>query len=405
MTTNPERNADGLVAASQRILANRFGPQLHLEPEQPIDSSPRSKVTRMRVIGGPADAPATVIVKQAVVANDDEAYNPSATGFSPAWRFFNEWAGLQFLNQVFPDEAPVPGIYGGDHNLGILVMEDLGGRDSLTKPLLGNNPVAAEAALIAHMAMLGQLHARTVGKQAIYNHIRHALGSNPPYFSPAAESFFRPQQFFDVFHSTLAQLQLEPERGVDADLAAVAAFWDHQGRFLAYTHGDPAPGNEFQVETQRKLIDFEFGGFRHALTEGVYARMQFVTGWCVARLPDTVALQMEAAYRNELVKGCPEASDDTLFYQAMAEACGYATLAMWHWAFPGVLASDEAWGLSSYRQRILRRLDILTETTVAFGHLEALGATASRIAAKLRSIWPPEADSMPYYPAFRGDKP
>jgi hypothetical protein len=109
---------------------------------------------------------------------------------------------------------------------------------------------------------------------------------------------------------------------------------------------------------------------------------------------------MEDAYRHELIKGCPEAGDDALFYRAVVEACAYATIAMWRWAFPA-LEADEEWGLASWRQRILRRLDILAETAATFRHLEAVGETSGRIATKLRSIWPPEADAMPYYPAFR----
>jgi Mn-containing catalase len=46
------------------------------------------------------------------------------------------------------------------------------------------------------------------------------------------------------------------------------------------------------------------------------------------------------------------------------------------------------------------RSDILAKTTEEFGHMEAIGATVHAIAAKLRATWP-EADRMPYYPAFR----
>jgi hypothetical protein len=33
--------------------------------------------------------------------------------------------------------------------------------------------------------------------------------------------------------------------------------------------------------------------------------------------------------------------------------------------------------------------------------MESVGATLRMIAEKLRTQWPPEADAMPYYPAFR----
>jgi len=39
--------------------------------------------------------------------------------------------------------------------------------------------------------------------------------------------------------------------------------------------------------------------------------------------------------------------------------------------------------------------------TEEYGYLESVGATLRMIAEKLRARWPPEADAMPYYPAFR----
>jgi hypothetical protein len=129
--------------------------------------------------------------------------------------------------------------------------------------------------------------------------------------------------------------------------------------------------------------------------------MQFVTGAYVLRIPEAVTRKMENAYRAELIKGCLVASDDRIFYRAVTEACAYVTIAMWHWAIPKILTEDEEWGMSSGRQRMLRRLDILAETAASVGYLEAMGATAQAVATKLRSIWPIEIDSMPYYPAFR----
>ena len=52
------------------------------------------------------------------------------------------------------------------------------------------------------------------------------------------------------------------------------------------------------------------------------------------------------------------------------------------------------------RQRQLLRLDTFAATTEQFGHLEAIGATARKMAVRLRSLWPPEAE-MPLYPPFR----
>jgi hypothetical protein len=43
----------------------------------------------------------------------------------------------------------------------------------------------------------------------------------------------------------------------------------------------------------------------------------------------------------------------------------------------------------------------LAEAIDQLGHLPAMGETARRCTRALRAIWPPEADAMPFYPAFR----
>ena len=54
------------------------------------------------------------------------------------------------------------------------------------------------------------------------------------------------------------------------------------------------------------------------------------------------------------------------------------------------------------RQRTLLRLDSFADLTEQFGCMETMGATARLMAMRLRSLWPPESDRMPLYPAFRG---
>lgn len=136
------------------------------------------------------------------------------------------------------------------------------------------------------------------------------------------------------------------------------------------------------------------------LLEGVYGRMHFPTCWCVYRLPEQIPLRMEAAYRAELVKGCPAASDDRLFYHAVADACTFWMLD-WYHEFPlsDLLTKDRMIVTSTVRQRLLVRAAVLAQVTEEVGHMEAIGATVRAIATKLRALWP-EADTLPYYPAF-----
>jgi hypothetical protein len=44
---------------------------------------------------------------------------------------------------------------------------------------------------------------------------------------------------------------------------------------------------------------------------------------------------------------------------------------------------------------------VAREAIEASEYLQAIGKTFERIAGRLRELLPPEADQMPYYPAFR----
>lgn len=72
--------------------------------------------------------------------------------------FFNDWAGLAFLEQITSEQPSLaPRFYGGDKTLGMIVLEDLGDRlvaveingemseesSSLIQPLLGTDAAVA----------------------------------------------------------------------------------------------------------------------------------------------------------------------------------------------------------------------------------------------------------------------
>jgi hypothetical protein len=155
------------------------------------------------------------------------------------------------------------------------------------------------------------------------------------------------------------------------------------------------------IRSLLRLLDFEGGTFDHALKEGVYGRMHFPTCRYVYRMPEHIPLRMEAAYRDELVKGCSEAKDEKLFSCAVAEACVYWMI---HWyqmdSLIKSLENDVFIVAATSRQRHLLRSQIVAQTTEEAGHMEAIGATIGKMATKMRTLWP-EAANIPAYPAFR----
>jgi hypothetical protein len=393
---NERQSAERLAAAVEETLAEAWGGRVSLDREVVLRGSDRSRVLRFRVREGPAAAPASVIIKH-VQGDENERYDPdNAPPFTPAWRFFNDWTGAQFLSAVADDPLLCPRFYGGDRGNGFVALEDLGEGDSLAEVLLGDDPARAEQALLALAATLGRMHAATIGREAEYQRLQDALGARSPG-NPGQSS-----SPYNSFREGCGALGIALTPGVAAALEAVAAAMREPGPFLAYTHGDPCPDNNRYADGRLRLFDFEYGAFRHALRDGVYGRVPFPTCWCVNRLPPDVPPRMEAAYRQELVKGCPEARDNDCFHRAVVEASAHWTFDTIGWHLSHALEQDREWGIATTRQRVLVRLDNLAALTGQLGHLEELGETAQEIAARLRALWPSEADAMPLYPAFRG---
>jgi hypothetical protein len=379
---------------AERVLSAAFEGDVRLGGGEALKE--RTHVSRFAVLDGPPSAPASVIVKRARLW-EGETYNPDSTQpYSPAWRLFNDWAGLQFLTRVAGAESVAPRFYGGDRAAGLFVMEDLGAGASPDQALLGDDPATAEVSLIELAAMLGRMHAATVGKQAQLAQLRAALGPHVPGNEDNG-------WLADGFYATVAALDVPLRPGAGADLEALIAALTDPSPFLAYTHGDPCPDNWVQAGGRLRLFDFEAGAFRHAFTDGVYGRFHFPTCWCVNRMPDPIPLRMESVYRDELVRGCPAAADDGQYQHAVVEGCAYWLLQMCsrRWGILDLLEKDREWGIATVRQRVLLRIPILEQTAEEAGYLTALGATFADIAAQLRARWPTDADAMPYYPAFR----
>ncbi|GHO98796.1 hypothetical protein KSF_088440 [Reticulibacter mediterranei] len=372
-----------MIAIAEQLLTERFEGAVRLGEGDDLTASGRTGIYRFHVLAGPAHAPASVIVKQ--------------VRKFPPWTFFNDWASLQFLNQVISaDLFFAPRFYAGNPVEGICIIEDLGSGQRLDQLLLGNDPVATEAALIEYAIAHGRLHALTIGRQTSYDAIRGPLGSLVDEDEDVTLGWLT-----STFHRSIEMVGIPPAPGVDRELFALATSMRNPGPFLAFIQGDSCPDNCLYVGSALYLVDFEGGRFAHALLEGCYGRMHFPTCWCVYRLPEHILVRMETVYRAELVKGCPAATNDALFYRALVEACSFWVLDWLRWMPLGrLLESDRMIIAASDRQRLLTRLEMLAQTSEQFGYLEAIGATMRALATQLRSLWP-ETEEMELYPAFR----
>lgn len=395
---DPEKDRGGMtlleetIPAAERVLTDVFGESIELADPEGLGGSNRSHVHRCSVRPQRTDLPSHVVVKK-VATGPDQTYDPSASD-GPAWRLFNEWAGLQFLTELAGAGSPAPQFYGGDRDAGLIVLEDLGSGRRLDQLLLGADRSDAMEGLMSLMTALARMHAVTIGHRATFDRLRGSLGPTPP--EPEPEHAVEAEKSRFLALTTAAGVT--PSSGIDDDFRALQGFLAADGPFMAYSHRDPCPDNCLLVGGEMKLVDFEFGAYRHALRDAVYGRIHFPTCWCVNRLPVEVYEEMERVYQRELARGCAAAGDVELFNRSVVEACVWELLRTLN---VGLLETDGEWGIATMRQRALVRLDRVSEAAGTVSHLEGLGATVGNLAEALRRQWPAEADAMPLYPAFR----
>jgi hypothetical protein len=405
MTTNtdPSWNTAALVAASELLLTRRFDQDVHLALRDTLTTR-KSLVLRCAIIPPASYLPVTIIAKSPLPSPDDP--------FVHRVNFVNEWAALRFLDHIGPDLPLAPRCYGGDSTAGVLVLEDLGSDDHTTAQALvfGTDARHAEVALLEHVALIGRLHASTIGKYREYASIRASL--KPPV--AAADLFADPwpaarqsavtttdvDRCIKAYRAVCAQLGIRPPVAIGDDIGLVAqhvevtpALWS------ALCQGDQnGPGGTLRLDGHLRLYDFDCGQFRHALLEGVPGQS---TWGCFMRIPLAIARQMELVYRDVLAACRPQLQDDRSFREALA-----AAQARWHLfqvlhRLPSCLIQDAPRGPTTRRQQLLAWLEAFVAISEEANTLLALGAVAAALARRLRQQWSQDVHVLPYYPAFQ----
>lgn len=399
MTDPTAQNLVEAIAAAEELLSQKWGTAIRLTPGEQTGLSNRSHVHRLRVAQRRADIPETVILKQAALRQESDVYDPQAAD-GPASRHFNEWAGLQFLSEVCSDPLPAPSFFGGDREIGFVIIEDFGDGTRLDHLLLGQDAAAAERGVIALFQTIGRMHAQTVGQASRYLEIRTALGPAPSWVTNIGEISEWDRQRMEY---ALERFGIEAHPAFFDELDAVWNRVRTPGPFTAYMHCDACPDNCHWVGNELRLLDFEGGHYGHLLNDAVYIHLPFPSCWCSNRLPEAEQEEAEAAYRAELIKGCPQAADDGLFYSALVSVGIHRVFDIFfrHGVNAGRLSNlDREWGISTIGQRCLMWFGQVAWLAGRFGYFPGIGATAQRATARFRSHQP-KIDEMPYYPAFR----
>jgi hypothetical protein len=403
---------ESIIQTAEKILSQRFSTDIQLHLAAFCSQGRCSIVVRCQVEPGFYDIPQTFIVKKALPRLDtDGPYDPESRDFhNTAQWLFNDWAAAQFLGKISNHPPLAPAFYGGDREAGLIVLEDLGESPNTADILQGNDPQFAKETLIEHVALLGQLHGKTIDRSEEYQRIRDALGPrpNPPalYREPWTGAFGRHIQASEIgeaikiYRAGFEAIGIKPHAGVAQEIEYITQVVEGDPvPFLAYGKGDQGLGGDWiRCGSQMRLFDFGTGCFKHALIEGMPGRM---TWGCMMHLPAHLLPRMEAAYQAEFAKGCPQAADDAVFHRAMVEAGARWNIFHAIERVPDALRRERQRGPTTLRQQVVAWIQAFADLPEEFNSMPALGKSARDMAVRLRKLWPAESTDLPCYPAFQ----
>jgi Ser/Thr protein kinase RdoA (MazF antagonist) len=252
-----------------------------------------------------------------------------------------EWAVLDHLTSLGSGIAPA--LLGGDDAQGIVVLEDLPEDRSLADSLVGGDPVAAEADLVAFATALGRMHVATLGsgEALAAARRRRGLDGSSPGWWPGRLSGARPR-----LRAELVGLGMETA-GVEAEL-------DEVGDMLATSyaglvHGDPCPDNTLFTGGRCRLIDFERSSLGSVVLDAGYLLAPFPSCWCFGRLPEAATTAALAAYEHVLTGAGVGLGD--AWERALAAALGlWAAARLTDHVTGG--QRERVWGTTTVRPRL-----------------------------------------------------
>ncbi|MFN8495776.1 MAG: hypothetical protein U0350_49750 [Caldilineaceae bacterium] len=371
-----------LAGQAEVVLRQHVDPGLSLVDPVLLKDVTRSFVVRCRVeLPQTTAAPLpSVIIKY---VRDD------ARGFS-------DWASLAFLDGLPATHGLAPRFFGGDIEKRLFVLEDLGGSQSLDDLLRQPDAQRAMAVFRGLAICMARLQAATFGKEARFVALRQTLpsavdGSRHDEAVRWLENQAKVRAWFQAADCALPD-------GFDACVQAIAQVYTEPGPFLCFSHGDPAPSNNHVAGERVRLLDFEYGAFRHALYD--------LTGWNIlCPLPDPCVQEMNRCFRRTLAKACPPVQEDDEYALAWATMCAFRALAILTWIPPTVLQENRPWVDAQWTSRhaVLAALSRLYDATAGVTQLAPVHEAAAKLNTALHQRWPEfnkRQHLIPSWPAF-----
>jgi len=204
----------------------------------------------------------------------------------------------------------------------LLVLADLGNRPTLADRLLGDDPVAAEAAVLTWAGAVGTVQSSTTGLRAALAAEFAALSPlGPLVIDTSAEAV---SEAAAVLARFLPQLGITPHRAALDELRGIAEDLDvaAPGAPGGIVPGDTCPSNAVETGDGLVLLDFEGAEFRHVAWEAAYLCVPWPSCWCSWRLPEELAARALARWREVVAATLPVVAtsrfDDDLVRAATA---------------------------------------------------------------------------------------
>jgi hypothetical protein len=377
------------VARAEQVLSHRFGATIRLADPEHLGGSGKSTVVRVRVASSPFSLPRTLVVKR---------YGPAGQQVVGD-AFVQEAVSYQLFTAFSPEDRMCPEMFAHDGAVRLVVLEDLGRAPTLENKLLGNDPKAAERALLSWSRSLGRLHASTAGREADFDALSRRLGSSR-VTDPLSSAG---HQAFEELPELLADAIGVVTSGA-AHRRASAASWlldSHSHR--AFSPSDACPDNNVITSRGVRFLDFEGGCWRNVLLDAGYLRVPFPTCWCSFTLPAGMTEAMVAAWRAEVRDVWPDLDDDAVLLPALLDAqLLWVWVSTW-WFLPRVDQDDgpvESDSRSPRRSVALRsRWQQLARDAARAGEHDVVAHAHEVVAGLVRRFG--DRDELPAYPAFR----
>ncbi|MCW5890463.1 MAG: hypothetical protein KIT14_07915 [bacterium] len=367
----------GVLARVAELLTDAWGGPVRARDADLLKSWSRTDVLRLR-LDAPAGRPPTVIVKRSKHAE----------------RGADEHAALTLVSEAGRAAGTVPRVLAADPALRLLVLEDLGAGPTVEQLLRGHDGEEAADAVIGTARAVGRLHAATADLGAEYDRRRDRLGPRTPPLVQAVRDLHDDRAALAAW---LGALDVHEPAHVERTLTEMGARLAAPAAFGVLTHGDVAPANAVRGSAGVLLVDFEYAGVRHALTDTLC--------WTLAcPFPLELAMRADAAYRAEARAALPMLDDDAAAGAARILVVGARVLDLLRWLPPALLLRDRGWapGMSG-RQAVLWHLEralAIAERDGA-GGLEPLVPTLRLLSVRLSARWTAERDTLFTWPALR----